>query len=94
MKTNPEFIARDIAGELVLVPVGTAAKDFSGLVTCNEVGAFIWKTLEKGATMDELVAAILDEFETDERTARGDAEEFIAKLKEINAVEKRKNPPA
>ena len=37
--------------------------------------------------MDELVAAILDEFETDERTARGDAEEFIAKLKEINAVE-------
>ena len=40
-----------------------------------------------GNIMDELVAAILDEFETDERTARGDAEEFIAKLKEINAVE-------
>ena len=35
MKTNPEFIARDIAGELVLVPVGTAAKDFSGLVTLS-----------------------------------------------------------
>lgn len=46
MKTNPEFIARDIADELVLVPVGTAAKSFGGLVTCNEVGAFIWKTLE------------------------------------------------
>lgn len=40
-----------------------------------------------GNIMNELVAAILDEFETDERTARGDAEEFIAKLKEINAVE-------
>ncbi len=86
MKTNPEFIARDIADELVLVPVGTAAKSFGGLVTCNEVGAFIWKTLENGATMDELVAAILDEFETDEQTARSDAEEFVAKLKEINAV--------
>ena len=36
--------------------------------------------------MDELVAAILDEFETDEQTARSDAEEFVAKLKEINAV--------
>ena len=62
------------------------AKSFGGLVTCNEVGAFIWKTLENGATMDELVAAILDEFETDEQTARSDAEEFVAKLKEINAV--------
>lgn len=86
MKTNPEFIARDIAGELVLVPVGTAAKNYGGLVTCNEVGAFIWKKLEEGTGMDELVSAILDEFDIDEQTARSDAEEFVAKLKEINAV--------
>lgn len=86
MKTNPEFIARDIAGELVLVPVGTAAKNYGGLVTCNEVGAFIWKKLEVGMSMDELVSAILDEFEIDESTARKDAEEFVEKLKNINAV--------
>lgn len=86
MKTNPEFIARDIAGELVLVPIGTAAKNYGGLVTCNEVGAFIWKELENGKTMDELVNAILDEFEIDEKTAREDAEEFVAKLKEIGAI--------
>lgn len=86
MKTNPEFIARDIAGELVLVPVGTAAKNYGGLVTCNEVGAFIWKTLETGADMDGLVEAIFAEFDIDAQTARTDAEEFIAKLREINAV--------
>lgn len=86
MKTNPEFIARDIAGELVLVPVGAAAKNYAGLVTCNEVGAFIWKTLENETSMDELVNAILDEFEIDEDTARKDAEEFVEKLKGINAV--------
>ena len=86
MKTNPKFIARDIAGELVLVPVGTAAKNYGGLVTCNEVGAFIWKKLAGGMSMDELVCAILDEFEVDESTARKDAEEFVEKLKNINAV--------
>lgn len=86
MKTNPEFIARDIAGELVLVPIGTAAKNYGGLVTCNEVGAFIWKELENGKTMDELINAILDEFEIDEKTAREDAEEFVGKLKEISAI--------
>lgn len=86
MKTNPEFIARDIAGELVLVPVGTAAKNYAGLVTCNEVGAFIWKKLESETSMDGLVSAILDEFEIDEATARKDAEEFVEKLKGINAV--------
>lgn len=86
MKTNPEFIARDIAGELVLVPIGTAAKNYGGLITCNEVGAFIWKKLENGKTMDELVNAILNEFEIDEKTAREDAEEFVGKLKEISAI--------
>lgn len=86
MKTNPEFIARDIAGELVLVPIGTAAQNYGGLVTCNEVGAFIWKKLEVGMDMDELVSAILDEFEIDEQTARADAEEFVGKLKEISAI--------
>lgn len=86
MKTNPEFIARDIAGELVLVPVGAAAKSYGGLVTCNEVGAFIWRKLENEMTIDELVRAILDEFEIDEPTAKKDAEEYIEKLKKINAV--------
>lgn len=86
MKTNPEFIARDIAGELVLVPVGDAAKNYAGLVTCNEVGAFIWKTLDNEKSMDELVEAILDEFEVDEAIARKDAEEFVKKLKDINAI--------
>lgn len=86
MKTNPEFVARDIAGELVLVPVGTAAKSCKGLVTCNEVGAFIWKQLENEKDMDSLVAAILDEFEIDEATARGDAEEFVNKLIELGAI--------
>lgn len=86
MKTNPEFIARDIAGELVLVPVGRAAQNCKGLITCNEMGAFIWRRLENEISMDALTAAILDEFEVDEATARADAEEFVAKLKEIGAV--------
>lgn len=86
MKTNPEFIARDIAGELVLVPVGSAAKACKGLVTCNEVGAFIWKTLENEMNLDELTAAILTEFEIDEATAKSDAAEFTEKLKNIGAL--------
>lgn len=86
MKTNPEFIARDIAGELVLVPIGTAAKNYSGLITCNEVGAFIWKQLEAETEMDALVESILEEFEIDRATAEADAGEFIDKLAELGAV--------
>lgn len=86
MRVNPEFIARDIAGELVLVPVGATAKKCEGLITCNEVGTLIWKQLETSAREDAILDAILEEFDIDEKTARADMEEFISKLREMNAV--------
>lgn len=86
MRANPEFIARDIAGELVLVPVGATAQKCDGLITCNEVGALIWRQLEKAADEEAVLNAILEEFEIDEKTARGDMMEFISRLRELNAV--------
>ena len=86
MRANPEFIARDIAGELVLVPVGATAQKCDGLITCNEVGALIWRQLEKAADEEAVLNAILEEFEIDEKTARGDMTEFISRLRELNAV--------
>lgn len=86
MKVNPEFIVRDIAGELVLVPTGAAAKSCAGLITCNEVGAFIWHCLEKGMDEAGLLAAVLDEFDIDEATAKADAAEFTENLRRHGAI--------
>lgn len=86
MRGNPEFISRDIAGETVLVPVGNAAQTCCGLIACNEVGAFIWHRLENECTMDELCAAVLDEFEVDADTAASDTAEFVGKLRDLGAV--------
>ncbi len=86
MRANPEFIARDIAGELVLVPIGATAQKCEGLITCNEMGAFIWHCLEKPTTEEAIVSAILGEFEVDEITARADVMEYVPKLRELGAV--------
>lgn len=86
MRSNPEFIARDIAGELVLVPIGATAQKCEGLITCNEVGALIWRQLEKTSDEETILSAILEEFEIDEATARRDMAEFISRLRELNAV--------
>lgn len=86
MKANPEFISREIAGELVLVPIGSAAASCGGLITCNEVGAFIWNRIKDGCDMETLTAAITSEFETDDSTAAADAEEFIGRLRSLGAI--------
>lgn len=87
MRIKQEFILREIAGEYILVPIGTTALDFNGLITVNEVGALIWKCLLEEKTFDEIVASILNEYEIDEQTASEDVLEFIKYLQNNNIVE-------
>ena len=85
MKRNTDFMLRDIAGEVILVPTGAATQQFNGMITLNEVAAFIWKNLDESKSKEELVDKIMDEFEVDE-TARTDVEGFVGALYEHGLV--------
>ena len=41
MKRTKEFIKRNIAGEIVLVPSGQTAREFNGMVPLTETAEFI-----------------------------------------------------
>ncbi|WP_216696816.1 PqqD family protein [Anaerostipes faecalis] len=86
MKRNSDFMLRNIAGEVVLVPTGQATQQFNGLITLNEVAAFIWKNLDEAGTREQLVKMILDEFEVDQKTAEADVDGFINALKEHDMI--------
>ena len=66
MRIEKEFILREIAGDYVIVPTGKTALEFNGLITVNELGAFIWKKMQQDISEDNLVSAILDEYEVQE----------------------------
>jgi hypothetical protein len=78
MKIKSGFMLREIAGSWIVVPIGQRVVEFNGLMTLSETGAALWKRLEAGATVDELAATILEEYEIDEETARNDVQEFVA----------------
>lgn len=80
MKRNPDLILRSIAGETMLIPTGALAQDFNGMITLNDVAAFIWENLEKVESQDELLRLVLDEFEVDEATADADLNGFLKML--------------
>ena len=86
MKIKDGFILREVAGSFIIVAVGSAVKDFHGIINLNETGAFLWKILEHGATEEELLAKMLAEYEVDEETARQDINAFINKLREAKLV--------
>lgn len=83
MKLKNGFVLKELAGECVVVPAD-AALNLDGMITLNDTAKTIWLALEKGAEMDEIVAALTEEYDVTEAVARSAAEAFIAKLKELD----------
>lgn len=86
MKRSSDFLMRDVAGSLVIVPVGAAVSSFPGMITLNAVGAYVWELLETEQTVESLAQALMEHYEVDATTATADVQAFIAKLKVTGAI--------
>ena len=72
MKIKEDFLLRKVADCYVVVPVGKATVDFNGMMNLNETGAFLWEKLENDTTKEELLKAMLDEYEVTEDIIDGE----------------------
>jgi len=78
---------RTVGQRNVVVPVGQASLEFNGMITLNETGAFIWKKLQNGCEYDELIAAILAEYDATEEEAKAGADALLTQMREANLLE-------
>lgn len=86
MKRNDQFVMRPVAGRFVLAPIGEMVKKFSGMVTLNSTGKFLWELLAEDKTLDELAKAMADAYEVDFEQSKKDIEVFLEPLRSIEAV--------
>lgn len=86
MNVKREFVLREIAGDLLLVPTGKTALDLNGMMTLNEVGAEIWKMLPEVKDEEEIVQRLLQEYEATAEEIRPDVSAFLARLRELGIV--------
>ena len=86
MKQNPDFLLREVAGKMVLVPVGAAASKFPGMVTLNRAGKLIWELLAQEQTLQSIVDAMTERYEVSREQAAQDAEKFLARLRAVEAI--------
>jgi hypothetical protein len=87
IKTKKGFMLRSVADRHVVVAIGQASVDFNGLITLNETGAYIWEKLAKGITYDELLKAMLADYEVDEKTARAGIDSFLETARGANLID-------
>ena len=87
MKIKEGFVVREIAGETVVVALGKASKIFNGLIRLNGTAKIIWQKLASGCEREEIIEAILEEYEIDRETVEKDVDGFIEKLKGAKILE-------
>ena len=86
MKLKTGFILRNICDSYVVVAVGSRATEHRGMIKLNETGAFLWKKLEQDRTREDLVRAMVAEYEVDEATAGEGIDGFLKLLQESDLL--------
>lgn len=86
MKINGELLVREVAGEIIAIPVGETALRFNGMICLNEVSATIWKGLQEEKSKEAILDSILQEFDVSEEEASTDLEDFLHQLRECELL--------
>ena len=82
MKIKSGFVVRKIANQYMAVPGGARAKELHGMIGLNETAAFLWEQLKEERTEEELVQALLAEYEVEEEQASRSVKRFHELLKQ------------
>lgn len=88
IRINRSYKYREIAGEYYLIPTSQAAERSKIPLQLTETAAWIWKQIEKGASKEEIVSRMTEEYEVDSVTAGKAVEQFIEVLLDQGMLEK------
>ncbi len=78
---HSQVAARVVDGTAIIVMASSGE-----VMMLNAIGSRIWELLDGTRTAQEIVRAIVSEYEVTEQQARQDVEEFLQKLMETGAL--------
>ncbi len=85
---DPAIVARQIAGEMILVPIRQNVGDLESIYLLNETALFAWQLLDGAHTLADIRDQVAQEYQVDELHAGQDLLELIADLERVGAVVK------
>lgn len=75
------FIFKKIGEEGMLIPIVGGNVNASKIFNLNETGTYIIKKLMDDVEIEDIIKAMLDEYQVDRKTLESDLNEFIKELK-------------
>lgn len=86
MLKNNDFIKRKVGDDVLLLPTGSTAQKFNGMITVSAVGESIWDQIEEVQSFEELVSRLEQEYDADRQTIAADCSAFLMQLLQSGLV--------
>jgi hypothetical protein len=81
-----DLVTRDIAGEIIIVPIKGHVGDLEGVFTLSEVGAMIWQLIDGQTTVRQLMEVVRNEYDVDVPEAEKDVVDFLRSLEDAGLI--------
>jgi hypothetical protein len=85
-KKDETVVTRDIVGETILVPIRGKLADMQRIFSLNDVGAYIWSSLDGERSLGEICEDLRLDFDVQSDQAQRDMSEFISQLLEADLI--------
>ena len=82
VKKNVNVVTKEVGDECIIVPLSDNIADMDSVFTLNDTGAFFWSLIDGSKTVDQIIDAVVEEYEVDRNTVARDFSAFIEEMKE------------
>jgi hypothetical protein len=85
-RREDHIVAREIAGEMILVPIRGNLADMQRIFSLNPVAAYIWEHLDGGTRLEDVCRGMMADFKVEKEQAKADIQDFISDLLDANLI--------
>lgn len=69
------------------MPLGGSSTETKGMILLNEMSLFVYESIQKGQTEEEILSRILDEYDVGLPQAAADLGEIISEFTKLGIIE-------
>lgn len=81
-----DLVSRDIAGEMIIVPIRNHVGDLDSIYTLNDAGTFVWRMIDGNTTARQIAEALCNVYDTNFENAYTDTSDLLESLQEKGLI--------
>ena len=79
-------VAREIAGETIIVPIKGRVGDLDSIYTLNEVDTLIWQLIDGQKNIGQIVQAVRQAYDVESEEVTRDTFDFLGSLEKAGLI--------